>query len=93
MIGCVLASGLVWASLYGAFIYLGILSAFDGILPLFVDPQIWQEFHGALASFFLASCFTWLSDRIGPRLVVALFGFVTATPFSCLARTCQSQQH
>ena len=87
-----LASRRLLTALWGLFIQGSLMTAFDSVIPLFVQQTFHWDSIGAglifLAIFlpsFLSPLIGWVSDRYGPRWL-AVSGFVFAIPFWILLR-------
>ena len=86
VVGLLLTSPKVWTALYGALLHLSIITAFDGVLPLFAKETFgWSStgigliFLAITLPSLLGGVFGMLSDRFGPRLLT-LFGFAVSVP-------------
>ena len=85
-IGLLLRSPKIWTALYGALLHLSIITAFDGVLPLFAKETFgWSSmdigliFLAITLPSLLGGVFGMLSDRFGPRLLT-LAGFAVSVP-------------
>ena len=86
IIGLLLRSPKIWTALYGALLHLSIITAFDGVLPLFAKETFgWSSmgigliFLAITLPSLLGGVYGMLSDRVGPRLL-ALAGFAVSVP-------------
>ena len=75
------------AALYGIFVNVSVLAAFDGVLPLFVKEEFgWDSFAAGLLFFCLVlptlggPLVGWLCDRWGPRWITVAGCALTAPP-------------
>lgn len=87
-----LASRRLLAALWGCLVQASLMTAFDTVVPLFVQRVFGWNSTGAglvfLAIFipgFAAPAVGWAADKYGPRWL-AVFGFVLAVPFWVLLR-------
>ncbi|KAL8674326.1 MAG: hypothetical protein Q9168_001255 [Polycauliona sp. 1 TL-2023] len=76
----------VWTAMYGAFVYMVVITSFDATLPRFVQSTFgWGSFNAGLIFLaislpgLLGGLLGTLSDRWGPRFL-ALTGFAVAVP-------------
>jgi len=87
-----LTSRRLLAALWGCFVQMVLMTAFDGVLPLFVMEMFHWDSIGAGLVFlaviiptFASPLVGWTSDKYGPRWL-AVAGFILAIPFWVLLR-------